>query len=81
MHVKLEDVVGYETTTKNTNICDCWKVDNAIDYGATQTWYANGSIEVDCALLPGLYAIRQYADGNTDEESIKNGFNKLFGIR
>ncbi len=30
--------------------------------------------------LPALYAIRQYADGNFDEEKIKAGFEKLFGV-
>lgn len=32
------------------------------------------------ALLPALYSIRQYADGNFDDESIKLGFEKLFGF-
>jgi len=43
-------------------------------------WGDNGK---ECSffnLLPSLYAIRQYADGNTDEESIKKGFYELFGI-
>ncbi len=31
------------------------------------------------ALLPALYAIRQYADGNFDEEAIAQGFEDLFG--
>ncbi len=31
------------------------------------------------ALLPALYAIRQYADGNFDDEKIKTGFKALFG--
>lgn len=32
------------------------------------------------AMLHGLYAIRQYADGNFDEMEIAKGFEKLFGI-
>jgi hypothetical protein len=32
------------------------------------------------ALLPSLYAIRQYADGNFDEEKIKQGFYETFGV-
>ncbi len=31
------------------------------------------------SLLPSLYAIRQYADGNFDENSIKEGFRDIFG--
>ncbi len=36
----------------------------------------------DCSyfsVLPSLYAIRQYADGNYRDEEIKEGFEKLFG--
>lgn len=32
------------------------------------------------ALLPALYTVRQYADGNFDEGKIKQGFNELFGL-
>lgn len=32
------------------------------------------------AVLPALYAMRQYADGNFDEQSIKQGFYQTFGI-
>ncbi len=31
------------------------------------------------ALLPALYAIRQYAEGNFDEAAIADGFERLFG--
>ena len=31
-------------------------------------------------ILPVLYAIRQYADGNFDEEKIAEGFKELFGV-
>ncbi len=30
-------------------------------------------------VLPALYAIRQYADGNFDEQAIARGFEKTFG--
>ncbi len=30
-------------------------------------------------VLPALYAIRQYADGNFDEQTIAQGFEKIFG--
>ena len=43
-------------------------------------WGDNGRECSFFSLLPALYAIRQYADGNTDEESIKNGFYRLFGV-
>ncbi len=33
------------------------------------------------ALLPSLYAIRQYADGNFDEQVIAQSFTQLFGYR
>lgn len=32
------------------------------------------------ALLPSLYTIRRYADGDFDEEKIKQGFKQLFGL-
>lgn len=53
---------------------------NKIENVFITMWGDNGKECSFFALLPGLYTIRQYADGNTDEESIKNGFNKLFGI-
>ena len=37
----------------------------------------------DCSyfsVLPSLYAIKQYAEGNFDEEKIKQGFFELFGL-
>ncbi len=43
-------------------------------------WGDNGGECSFFSLLPALYAIRQYADGNTDEERIKNGFSQLFGM-
>ena len=44
-------------------------------------WRDNGSECSFYAVLPALYAIRQYAEGNFDEEKIAQGFEKLFGIR
>ncbi len=32
------------------------------------------------SVLPLLYAAKQYADGNFDDETIKDGFKKLFGM-
>ena len=43
-------------------------------------WGDNGRECSFFSLLPALYAIKQYADGNTDEESIKDGFYRLFGV-
>ena len=43
-------------------------------------WGDNGH---DCSyfsVLPALYAIKQYAEGNFDEEKIKEGFFNLFGV-
>ena len=43
-------------------------------------WGDNGH---DCSyfsVLPSLYAARQYALGNFDEEKIKSGFKELFGV-
>ena len=43
-------------------------------------WGDNGH---DCsyfAALPVLYAAKQYAEGNFDENAIRHGFDKLFGV-
>ena len=43
-------------------------------------WGDNGH---DCsyfAALPVLYAAKQYAEGNFDENAIRQGFDKLFGV-
>lgn len=43
-------------------------------------WGDNGN---DCSyfsVLPSLYAAKQFASGNFDRESIKNGFKELFGV-
>ncbi len=43
-------------------------------------WGDNGKECSAFALLPTLYAARQFADGNFDMESIKAGFKGLFGF-
>ena len=43
-------------------------------------WGDSGAECSRYALLPTLYAARQYADGNYDEESIKAGFEKAIGV-
>lgn len=43
-------------------------------------WGSNGWECSYFSVLPSLYAMKQYAEGNFDEESIKVGFEKLFGI-
>ena len=43
-------------------------------------WGDNGKECSFFAMLHGLYAIRQYADGNFDEEAIADGFEKTFGV-
>lgn len=43
-------------------------------------WGDNGRECSFFSLLPALYAIKQYADGNTDENGIKDGFYRLFGV-
>lgn len=43
-------------------------------------WGDNGKECSSFAVLPALYAIRQYADGNFDEEKIACGFREIFGV-
>lgn len=43
-------------------------------------WGDNGKECSYNAVLPALYTIKQYAEGNFDEKSIKEGFEKLIGI-
>ena len=43
-------------------------------------WGDNGKECSFFAMLHGLYAIRQYAEGNFDEEEIAKGFEKTFGV-
>lgn len=42
-------------------------------------WGDNGGECSFFAALPSLYAIRQYADGNFDEEAIRRGFKQVIG--
>ncbi len=44
-------------------------------------WGDNGAECSVYSVLPSLYAIRQYAEGNFDEESISKGFYKTFKMR
>ncbi|MBO5480402.1 MAG: beta-N-acetylhexosaminidase [Clostridia bacterium] len=43
-------------------------------------WGDNGKECSFFAMLHGLYAIRQYADGNFDDERIAKGFEETFGV-
>ena len=43
-------------------------------------WGDNGAECSAYGVLPSLYAIRQYADGNFDETEIEKGFKELFGF-
>ncbi len=42
-------------------------------------WGDDGKECSSFAVIPALYAIRQYADGNFDDAKIAEGFEKLFG--
>lgn len=45
------------------------------------TMWGNGGKECSYfSLLPALYTIRQYADGNFDDEAVKRDFEKIIGI-
>ncbi len=43
-------------------------------------WGDNGAECSFYSVLPSLYTVRQYADGNFDEVKIKKGFWELFGL-
>lgn len=43
-------------------------------------WAGNGWECSYFAVLPSMYAMKQYAEGNFDEASIKSGFEKTFGV-
>ncbi len=43
-------------------------------------WGDNGRECSPFAVLPSLYALRQFADGNFDMDSIKSGFQEKFGF-
>ncbi len=55
-------------------------IKHGIDKVFLTMWGDNGKECSFYSLLPSLYAIRQYADGNFDEESIKKGFYDTFGV-
>lgn len=44
-------------------------------------WGDNGKECSFYSLLPSLYAIRQYAEGNFDEAAISRGFEECFGLK
>ena len=54
--------------------------ENGIQDVLITMWGDNGKECSFFSLLPSLYAIRQYADGNFDEDKIAKGFYKLFKI-
>ncbi len=43
-------------------------------------WGDNGAECSFYSVLPSLYAIKQYSEGNFDEDAIKAGFKELFGV-
>lgn len=53
---------------------------NGVENVLLTMWGDNGKECSFFALLPTLYAIRQYADGNFDESKISRGFKETFGI-
>ena len=53
---------------------------NGIENVLITMWGDNGKECSSFAVLPALYAIRQYADGNFDEEKIARGFEEATGI-
>ncbi len=59
-------------------------VQSAIKHGVKDVllafWGDNGGECSFFSMLPSLYTLRQYADGNFDEESIERGFYQTFGV-
>ncbi len=55
-------------------------IDNEVNDVLITCWGDDGKECSYFAALPALYAIRQYADGNFNQESIEKGFYKLFKI-
>ncbi len=55
-------------------------IDNEIQDVLITCWGDNGKECSFFAILPALYAIRQYADGNFNQESIEKGFQKIFKV-
>ena len=54
--------------------------ENSIQNVLITVWGDNGKECSYFSILPSLYAIRQFADGNFDMESIKAGFKAEFGF-
>lgn len=54
--------------------------DNGVQNVLITMWGDNGKECSYFALLPALYTIRRYADGESDESKIKQEFFNLFGI-
>ncbi|MBQ7408146.1 MAG: beta-N-acetylhexosaminidase [Clostridia bacterium] len=55
-------------------------IENKIENVLITMWGDNGKECSFFALLPSLYAIRRFADGQTDMQVIKQEFNKLFNL-
>ncbi len=55
-------------------------IDNEIKDVLITCWGDNGKECSFYSILPALYAIRQYAEGNFNQESIEKGFYKLFKV-
>ncbi len=53
---------------------------NGIEHVLITMWGDNGAECSVFSLLPSLYAVRQYAEGNFDEEKIAKDFEELFGL-
>ena len=54
--------------------------EHGIDHVMITMWGDNGKECSFFSLLPVLYSIRQYADGNFDEKRIEKGFFETFGL-
>lgn len=55
-------------------------LENEIENVLITMWGDNGKECSFYSVLPALYAIRKFADGVTDMQEIKRGFNALFGL-
>ncbi len=54
---------------------------NGVENVLVTMWGDNGKECSFFAVLPALYAIRQYADGNFDDAAISRGFFETFGVK
>ena len=55
-------------------------IENKINSVVITMWGDNGKECSFFGLLPALYTIRRYADGEFDEQKIKEEFNSLFSF-